>query len=235
MGMLENLVELPHAGEPVIGVLSVPTLMSVSPRLTPAQRMRWEHESAEHVELQRWHRGVLAQAVAHAKVRAAVAERKRREDVFALALEPIISAELEAAHAARWPDDITRSVYAAAAKAFAIWAGELGVGYLPAQGMTVATWLLERSAEDGATLADIRQAARAIIFTHEIAQHYLDHTPISAMLAWIAKRYAQDQQQDQRQKELSQKELSQKDLSNDDQRGDQPPAVHDGPGTAGVQ
>jgi hypothetical protein len=106
-------------------------------------------------------------------------DRLAREQEIARHFESII--DLDVGRGRTFPLDAERRQYVQAFRDFQSWTDEHGVSSLPATGYTAAMYLLDLAAY-GEPLGNIECAADAITFTHDIAEQYLDRTPIEAAL-----------------------------------------------------
>jgi hypothetical protein len=114
------------------------------------------------------------------------AERKRREDVLAAAVEHVIETEYLREIACTWPDETTMQRYTAEYRTFTAWCRARGLGWLPAASTTVAGYLLDRVMTDAITTDAATEMARAIEFSHDATSNYLDRVPVAAALKFIA-------------------------------------------------
>jgi len=168
----------------------------LTPMERDAEKAKWEKRRAEDAAFELF----LKDAITRAKSETAAVERRKREDELAGTIDGIFGAELQAEHARTWPDEVTLNLYTADMKRFTAWARERGIGALPAQGTTVAAFLLEAAViDEGSKVAQmkeaegrLRQSVKAILFTHRVAQHWIDDGPINAVLAFIGAKYVEE-------------------------------------------
>jgi hypothetical protein len=113
-----------------------------------------------------------------------VAPVLQREREIARHIEDVI--DLDAERGRTFPTDAERRRYARSFNRFKEWAAEHGVPALPCTGYTAAMYLLDMLVYRE-PLGEIECAGDAIRFTHDMAEYYLDRTPIDAVMALTAR------------------------------------------------
>jgi hypothetical protein len=152
-----------------------------TPAEQEARRLKWKKEGEERKRVDQWYDAFLKRSVDRECKEVVAAERRKREDELARTVDDVLGEQLEAEHAKNWPSDIIRQSYVPLFTEFKKWANGLGLGAMPAQGTTVAAWLVECQL-NGVALSELPHIAEAIIFAHNVCRHYLDVRPINAAL-----------------------------------------------------
>jgi hypothetical protein len=156
-----------------------------SPPLTPQQRAEAKRKHEERKEADRWYADFIQRAIAHEVSETSAKECRAREDELGQFVEHLLGEILEDEHVRTRPDDVTWQLYLKEFREFTAWAGELGIGSLPATGQTVALYLVNSRINHDTTHAALKLTAKAIEFVHEVDRKFLDRLPIAAALEWI--------------------------------------------------
>jgi hypothetical protein len=98
-------------------------------------------------------------------------------------VERVLRDHIPAEHRRTWPDEQKRADYRDCYVEFALWCRKRDLSPMPTDGFTVAAFLIE-AREAGATLEQLKLAARGIRFWHEINERFLDQLPINAALRY---------------------------------------------------
>jgi hypothetical protein len=134
---------------------------------------------------------LIDEAVAARRSAAALSLRQQRELLVTQSFDEAFAEDLADAYARATPDEPTRKLYARRFEQFRDWVRPDQVSALPAAGATVASYLIHL-ALDGTSLPQIKAAASAIEWFHDVHGSYLDRAYIQAALAVAAKLLSPD-------------------------------------------
>jgi hypothetical protein len=110
----------------------------------------------------------------------ALTQETRRAEVER-SVQRVLRDQIRVEHRATWPDEAKRADYSDCFVEFARWCQDRDFSAMPSDGWVIAAFLIEMR-QAGASLTQLKLAARAIEFWHSINAHYLDTLPINAAL-----------------------------------------------------
>jgi hypothetical protein len=106
-----------------------------------------------------------------------------RHDQIENVVERLLKKYIAAEHKRSWPNQEKRDDYYEAFKVFVGWCRENDLDPMPASGHVAAMHLIALK-ESGANYPQIRLAAAAVAFFHDVNDRFLDRLPIRAALAF---------------------------------------------------
>jgi hypothetical protein len=130
-------------------------------------------------------------------------ERRAREDQIARTVDFLLAEQLKENHERSWPDEVTLQSYSGEMRKFIEWCAPYGISSLPTQGSTVAAYIVHCALEKHPSLAELRHSVKAILFTHDVGQHFIDGRYATAAMAFLESAYqaAKDEEDDADQKQ----------------------------------